>query len=123
MPGKSTRALPTESRQEAKSGDIALRRKVHPPSPLCAGVWRRDGLAIGPVLLSFPGLFRLVLAYFFSQNTIKSVKISRLLNQPNSRAAAGGGSDVFCWAVGLAAAVPGWDDGRQGAPIYFLEDR
>ena len=39
------------------------------------------------------------------------------------RAAAGGGSDVFCWAVGLAAAVPGWDDGRQGAPIHFLEDK
>ena len=35
------------------------------------------------------------------------------------RAAAGGGPDVFCWAVGLAAAVPGWDDGRQGAPIHF----
>jgi len=36
-----------------------------------------------PVLLSFPGLFRLVLAYFFSQSTIKSAEISRFLNQPN----------------------------------------
>ena len=40
--------------------------------------------SIGPVCFSFSGLFRLVLAYFFSHGTIKSAKISRLLNQPNS---------------------------------------
>ena len=39
---------------------------------------------LGPVRFSYPGLFRLVLAYFFSHGTIKSAEISRLLNQPNS---------------------------------------
>jgi len=38
----------------------------------------------GPVRLSFPGLFRLILAYFFSHDTIKSAEINRLSNQPNS---------------------------------------
>ena len=38
--------------------------------------------AFGPVRFSFPGLFRLVLAYFFSHDTIKSAEISRLLTQP-----------------------------------------
>ena len=38
----------------------------------------------GPVRFSFSGLFRLVLAYFFSHITIKSAEISRLFNQPNS---------------------------------------
>ena len=59
-----------------------------PPGHRC---WqRRPELSLlcisvqGPVLLSFPGLFRLVLAYFFSHGTIKSAEISRLLNQPNS---------------------------------------
>ena len=40
------------------------------------------------IRLSFPGLFRLILVYFFSHTTIKSAKISRLLNQPNSHVAA-----------------------------------
>jgi hypothetical protein len=39
---------------------------------------------MGPVRLSFSGLFRLVLAYFFSHDIIKSAEISRLSNQPNS---------------------------------------
>ena len=36
----------------------------------------------GPVRFSFLGLFRLVLAYFFSHGTIKSAEISRLLDVP-----------------------------------------
>jgi hypothetical protein len=42
---------------------------------------------IGPVRLSFPGLFRLVLAYFISHNTIKSAEICRLFHQLITRSA------------------------------------
>ena len=38
----------------------------------------------GPVRLSFPDLFRLVLACFLPHGTIKSAEISRLFHQPNS---------------------------------------
>jgi len=34
--------------------------------------------------LSFLGLFRLVLTYFISHDTIKSAEICRLFHQPNS---------------------------------------
>jgi len=45
--------------------------------------WQNKSSFYGPVRFSFPGLFRLVLAYFFSHGTIKSAEISGLLNQPN----------------------------------------
>ena len=47
----------------------------------CPGTSSIPVLGLGPVRFSFPGLFRLVLAYFFSHDTIKSAEINRLLNQ------------------------------------------
>jgi len=76
------------------------------------------GLQVGPrpgvwALFAFSfGLFRLVLVYFFSHDTIKSAEINRLLDQPNSPL----NGAVRPWVGDSLPPGQGWVGMARGSP-------